>query len=83
MVPIAAFLAGALLTLLLPVAILIALSVWYWVFSVRVPENAASPGPGATTTPEATPAHELAPVPGPDMAEFDPAHSEGRPSGTA
>ncbi len=39
-VPIAAFLAGALLTLLLPVALLIALVVWYWLFSVRVPETA-------------------------------------------
>lgn len=44
-VPIAAFLAGALLTLLLPVAILIALSVWYWLFSVRVPETADQAGP--------------------------------------
>jgi hypothetical protein len=51
-----AFLAGALLTLLLPVALLIALTVWYWLFSVRVPETAdgrergadpaaANPGP--------------------------------------
>lgn len=40
LVPIAAFLAGALLTILLPVALLISLVVWYWVFSVRVPETA-------------------------------------------
>lgn len=56
LVPIAAFLAGALLTLLLPVLLLIALVVWYWWFSVRVPETAevsqrgsdpaeANPGP--------------------------------------
>ncbi len=55
-VPIAAFLAGALLTILMPLALLIALTVWYWVFSVRVPEAdgaseratvpaAATPGP--------------------------------------
>lgn len=55
-VPIAAFLAGALLTLLLPVGLLIALSVWYWFFSARVPHTtrerssrteppAANPGP--------------------------------------
>lgn len=42
-VPIAAFLAGALLTILLPVALLIALVVWYWAFSVRVPETAEGP----------------------------------------
>ena len=42
-VPIAAFLAGALLTILLPLALLIALTVWYWAFSVRVPETAAGP----------------------------------------
>lgn len=35
--PIAAFLAGALLTLLLPVALLIGLVVWYWIFVARVP----------------------------------------------
>lgn len=62
-VPIAAFLAGALLTILMPVALLIALGVWYWIFSARVPEtaagweasadpSAASPGP---TVPEALP----------------------------
>jgi hypothetical protein len=35
--PIAAFLAGALLSLLLPVLLLIALVVWYWAFVARVP----------------------------------------------
>ena len=39
MVPIAAFLAGALLSLLLPVLLLIALAVWYLMFLRRVPEN--------------------------------------------
>ncbi len=69
LVPIAAFLAGALLTLLLPVALLIALAAWYWVFSVRAPETddasvtgtapaAATPAP--TAPPEAAPpAHEV------------------------
>jgi hypothetical protein len=46
LVPIAAFLAGALLTLLLPVALLIALVVWYWMFSTRVPETADRIEPG-------------------------------------
>ncbi|HUY59790.1 MAG TPA: hypothetical protein VMV16_08785 [Solirubrobacteraceae bacterium] len=40
--PIAAFLVGALLTLLLPVGLLIAVSIWYWIFSARVPETAAA-----------------------------------------
>lgn len=55
-VPIATFLAGSLLTLLLPVLLLIALVAWYWWFSARVPETAdvsqhqadpvaANPGP--------------------------------------
>jgi hypothetical protein len=35
--PIAAFLAGALLSLLLPALLLIALVVWYWMFFARVP----------------------------------------------
>ena len=56
LIPTAAFLTGALLSLLLPVALLIALSVWYWVFSARVPatgerrragidQSEANPGP--------------------------------------
>ncbi len=59
--PFAAFLAGALLTLLLPVLLLIALVVWYWWFSARVPETAdlsqrrpepaeAKPGPTVQET---------------------------------
>ena len=65
--PIAAFLAGALLTLLLPVGLLIALVVWYWLFSVRVPETAdlreARPEPGAAT-PAPTVSESLPPDPG-------------------
>ncbi len=48
-VPIATFLAGSLLTLLLPVLLLIALVVWYWLFSRRVPETADQAGPGTKT----------------------------------
>lgn len=54
-VPIAAFLAGALMTLLLPVALLIALAVWYWVFSVRVPDTADGSEPPATAPLDANP----------------------------
>lgn len=50
LVPTAAFLAGALLSLLLPAGLLIALSLWYWVFSVRVPET-AEPSKSRTTQP--------------------------------
>ncbi len=63
LVPIAAFLAGALLTLLLPVLLLIALVVWYWLFSVRVPETAS--GPEASTDPAAA-------TPGPTVPETLP-----------
>ncbi len=46
--PFAAFLAGALLTILLPLALLIALTVWYYMFSVRVPNTAdGSEPPGS------------------------------------
>jgi hypothetical protein len=38
LLPIAAFLAGALLSLLLPVAILTGLSMWYWWHSLHVAE---------------------------------------------
>lgn len=40
LVPIAAFLTGALLSLLMPVILLIVLVGWYWYFSLRVPETA-------------------------------------------
>ncbi len=63
LVPIAAFLTGALLSLLLPVALLIALSIWYWAFSARVPAaDDAEPGgpppapePAAALPPDITP----------------------------
>jgi len=72
---IADFLAGSILTLILPVAMLIALVVWYLLFLKRVPEPtvedgaaAATPGPGAAPASAAdlgsvTPA--TAPNPGP------------------
>lgn len=65
-VPIATFLAGSLLTLLLPVALLIALGLWYWQFSMRVPET--THGPEASTDPAAAPgptvSETLPPEPG-------------------
>jgi hypothetical protein len=63
MLPIADFLAGALLTLLLPVALLIALVLWYWWFSVRVPDTAD--GPDTSTTPAVA-------TPGPTVSESLP-----------
>jgi hypothetical protein len=63
LVPIAAFLAGSLLTLLLPVGLLIALVVWYYLFSVRVPETAAKEE--ARTEPAAA-------APGPTVSEALP-----------
>lgn len=62
-VPIAAFLAGALLTLFVPVGLLIALGVWYWVFSTRVPETAEMRQPGV---------EPAAATPGPDIPEALP-----------
>jgi hypothetical protein len=47
LVPIATFLAGALLTLLLPVLLLIVLTVWYWKFSERAPETSEADVPAA------------------------------------
>lgn len=67
MLPIADFLAGALLTLLLPVVLLIALVAWYWMVSVRTPdtpdrrESSASP---AAATPGPTVSETLPPEPG-------------------
>ena len=69
MLPIADFLAGALLTLLLPVALLIALVAWYWLFSSRVPETVDTPGPGAAATGSSASA---AANPGPQVSESLP-----------
>jgi hypothetical protein len=67
LVPFATFLAGALLTLLLPVLLLIALVAWYWWFSARVPETADGsqrhPEPAAAT-PGPTVQENLPPEPG-------------------
>ena len=66
-VPFATFLAGALLTLLLPVLLLIALVAWYWWFSARVPEtpdgSQRHPQPPAATPAPAIP-ESLPPEPG-------------------
>jgi hypothetical protein len=64
MLPIADFLAGALLSLLLPTLLLIALVVWYFMFLRRVPETgdatelpsaAAGAGSAESTRPPANP----------------------------
>jgi hypothetical protein len=55
LVPIAAYLTGALLTILLPLTLLIALVVWYWQVSVRVPDTGDGSGP-STAPPAANPA---------------------------
>ena len=51
--PIAAFLAGALLSLLLPALLLIALVLWYWAVVARVPGplEPSDPGPGDSAPP--------------------------------
>jgi hypothetical protein len=65
--PFADFLAGALLTLLLPVALLIALVVWYWWFSARVPETAdgRKGSTAAATNPGPSVSENLPPEPKP------------------
>jgi hypothetical protein len=50
LLPIAAFLTGSLLTLLLPVGLLIAISVWYWVYVARVPGPGEPPDAGIPPT---------------------------------
>lgn len=59
LIPIASFLAGSLLSLLLPALLLIALVVWYMLLLRRAPDSAfgRSPSGGAgeaATPPEAT-----------------------------
>lgn len=67
LLPIAAFLAGALLSLLVPVALLIALSFWYMLFVRRIPEPLEGE---EAVAPDAPPSrHEVpAPVAGEEVA---------------
>jgi hypothetical protein len=65
-VPIAAFLAGSLLSLLLPTLLLIALVVWYYRFLRRAPDPAdgsdpGSPGAAPAPPPSAPPAANAPP----------------------
>jgi hypothetical protein len=72
LVPIATFLAGSLLTLLLPIALLIALVAWYWWYSVRQHDAADGSEPAA------------APAAGnPASAAANPASAAGNPTPTA
>jgi hypothetical protein len=64
-VPIAAFLTGALLSLLLPTALLIALAFWYFVYSAREPD-AHEKEPGSAP-------------PAPDPAAFPPEPNQPTP----
>jgi hypothetical protein len=55
LVPIATFLAGSLLTLLLPTIMLTALVVWYIHFLRRVPEPVSEPTDGSPPGPPESP----------------------------
>lgn len=56
LLPIAAFLTGSLLSILLPLALLISLATWYWTFIRRLPdpvEGGEAETSGAATEPRA------------------------------
>ena len=75
LVPIAAFLTGALLSLLIPTVLLISLVVWYWKFSVRVPDTKVADVPPAPADPPAAPGMGN---PRPNPMEPSPPASEPR-----
>ena len=66
LVPIATFLAGSLLTLLLPIAVLISLVAWYWWYSVRQHDAAdgsePNPAPAAANPPPRSPSEPSPPA---------------------
>jgi hypothetical protein len=62
--PIAAFLAGSLLSLLLPVLLLVALVVWYVKFFRRVPETEERELGREPATPHPDPPADAAAAPG-------------------
>jgi hypothetical protein len=58
------FLAGSIISLLLPVGLLIAVTIWYWVAVRRIPEESEAPKPGkgaGEPAAGATPAAETPP----------------------
>jgi hypothetical protein len=82
------FLAGSLLSLLLPVALLIALVVWYWRLTERVPATTeadlsrapAEGGPApATGNPAPATAHPGPATGNPGAATGDPGPATGNP----
>ena len=62
MLPIATFLAGSLLTLLVPILLLIALVVWYWKFVERVPGPAEPQDAAAPPAAAGPPSREAGPM---------------------
>lgn len=58
LIPLASFLAGSLISLLIPIGVLIALVVWYVTSVLRVPEDtsehAPHAGPGGASEPSVT-----------------------------
>lgn len=67
LVPIAAFLVGALLTILLPIGLLCSLAAWYWLYAARVPETGDVRKSGSDPA-AATPAPEIPEALPPDPA---------------
>jgi len=55
-IPIASFLAGSLLTILLPLGVLIALTVWYAAFLRKAPDPGLRPAGDTATAGAAAPA---------------------------
>jgi hypothetical protein len=84
LVPIATFLAGSLLTLLLPIAVLISLVAWYWWYSVRQHDAAdgsePNPAPAAANPPPAAANPPPAAANPPPAAANPPPRSPSEPS---
>lgn len=74
LVPFAAFLTGALLSLLIPTLLLTALALWYWRFSMRVPDTKVADVPPAPADPPPPPGMS---DPGPTPMGPSPPASEG------
>jgi hypothetical protein len=67
-IPLASFLAGSLISLLIPIGVLIALVAWYMTSVLRVPEDTAAhaphAGPGGESEPSVTAPEPGAPATG-------------------
>ena len=79
LIPVAAFLVGALLSVLMPLSLLIALVIWYWLFATGVPDTQEGDVPSAAALRGPVPGMGNPAASGAAPGEPDPGAPHGAP----